>query len=89
MHDIIHRELQTTRVADFHRRARQDRLEREAARQWRRRAFGRVLGFLMACGFNPHRHVGRSLASPTTTSPAGHHRRARATEGAVLARPAK
>jgi hypothetical protein len=48
MHDIIHRELQTMRVADFHRRARQDRLERDAARQLRRRVLGRVLGFLMA-----------------------------------------
>jgi hypothetical protein len=48
MHDIIHRELQATRVADFHRRARQDRLARDAARQWRRRALGLVLGFWMA-----------------------------------------
>lgn len=46
MHDIIHRELLTARVADLHRRARQDRLERDAARRLRRRLLGRVLAFL-------------------------------------------
>jgi hypothetical protein len=71
MHDIIHRELQTARVADFHRRARQDRLVRDAVRQLRRPALGRVLGLLMA------RRSGVWDAG-----------RARAMEGAVLARPA-
>ncbi len=46
MHDIIHRELQKVRVADLHRQAQQDRLERDAARQWRGRALGRVLSVL-------------------------------------------
>jgi hypothetical protein len=72
MHDIIRRELQTARVADFHRRARQDRLARDAVRQLRRPALGRVLVFLMA-----------------RRSGVWHAGRARAMEGAVLARPAR
>jgi hypothetical protein len=48
MHDAIHRELQQARVADLYRRAQQDRRELEAARQWRRRALGRVLAALSA-----------------------------------------
>jgi hypothetical protein len=43
MHDIIHRELQNARLADFHRRAQQDRLGREAALHLRRGVLGRVL----------------------------------------------
>jgi hypothetical protein len=79
MHDIIHRELQKARVADFHRRAQQDRLARDAARHWRRQALGRVLAVLSirrsalrpaattSTAPMPLRSTAPTLRSPTST----------------------
>ncbi|HXW47060.1 MAG TPA: hypothetical protein VEL03_19870 [Streptosporangiaceae bacterium] len=80
MHEIIRIELQKARVAELHRRAQQDRLEREAARQARRRTLSRLLTVLGA-----RRSALRKFARapvPVTV------RSARAEEGAALADPA-
>jgi hypothetical protein len=65
MHDIIHSELQKARVADFRRRAEQDRLGREAVQHVRRRALGPVLAVLSA-----RRSALRQLAGQARTSDA-------------------
>ena len=72
MHDIIRSELQKARVAELHRRAQQDRLEREAARRSQPRGLGRVLAVLSARGSTLRKLVAQTGTSdaPPLSAPA-------------------